>query len=180
MYHPLTTWLAAEVCPEATNPGWLNWLTQPIATVSAALVAVIAAGIAYAGVTKTTRATRRESRRSEKVAVLIEAFTATHELTRGIGRATQAEGGMARAQRVALMDDGPMRELGNKHSIACSKLTFYGFDASAKLMNSFNDSLAEVWRIVRADPESDVDLTKPYADYDELLKEIQKAFRALK
>lgn len=71
MTHAWITWLAADRCPAlaaAMDPGWL---TQPVATVTAAVIAVIGALIAYAGVTKTTRTTRRENRREEKMAVLL-------------------------------------------------------------------------------------------------------------
>jgi hypothetical protein len=49
-------------------------------------IAVVGALIAYAGVRKTTRTTRRENRRAEKVAVLEEACAAIHELTRAVDR----------------------------------------------------------------------------------------------
>jgi hypothetical protein len=70
MTHAWTTWLAADPCPAATDSGWL---TQPKATVAAALIAVVGAVVAYLGVTKTTRTTPKESRRAEKVAVLTDA-----------------------------------------------------------------------------------------------------------
>jgi hypothetical protein len=44
-----TMWLAADPCPAVTDA---SWLTQPRATVMAAVIAVIGALIAYAGVTK--------------------------------------------------------------------------------------------------------------------------------
>ena len=100
---------------EVSNPSWLLWLTQPVATVSAALIAVVAAGIAYAGVTKTTRTARRETRRTEKVAVLTEAFDAIHELTRANSRVVALEGTTSRAKRVAEADAGAMKELGDAY-----------------------------------------------------------------
>jgi membrane protein implicated in regulation of membrane protease activity len=86
MTHALTMWLAADPSPAVANPGWLTWLTPPVATVCAAFIAVIGALIAYAGVTKTTRTTRRENRRAENLAVLEQAFAAVHALSRAIER----------------------------------------------------------------------------------------------
>jgi|GEM_PF-5460745 len=139
-----TAWLAADPCPAATNPSWLNWLSPPVATVSAAFIAVVGALIAYLGVTKTTRTTKRENRRAEKVAVLTEAFAPIHELTRAIDRIALPEDPAVRAERIGMMDAGPMRELGDKYSMVASKLELYGFGAAATETNTLSDTLSMV------------------------------------
>ena len=169
-----TIWLA-DSCPANTE-----WLTQPKATVAAAVIAVIGALIAYAGVTKTTRTTRRESRRAEKVAVLTEAFGAAHELTRGVGRVVEPDDAAIRAGQVAIMDAGPMKELGNQHSMMASKLALYGFTNAATLMNTLNDTLAEIWRSIRTDPTKEISLENSYAQYDLALKAIYAEFEKLR
>jgi hypothetical protein len=153
--HAFTTWLAADPCPAVANPGGL---TQPWATVIAAFIAVVGAGIAYAGVTKTTRTTRRENRRDEKVAVLTEASAAIQELTRAIDRIALPEDAAVRAERVAKMDDGPMKKLGDKSSMAATKLSLYGFDAAAEQAETLNDTLRVPWDSLRKDPASAVSL----------------------
>jgi hypothetical protein len=75
---------------------------------------------------------RAEARRAEKVAVLTEAFGAIHELTRATGRAAMPDGTTPRAERVAKADAGPMKRLGDKYSMAATKLRLYGFTDAAK------------------------------------------------
>jgi hypothetical protein len=174
MTHAWTTWLAADPCPAATNPGGL---TQPWATVAAAFIAVIGALIAYAGVTKTTRTTQREKRREEKVAVLSEASAAINELTRAIDRVALTKDPTARAERVTAMNAGPMKELGDKFSMAATKLELYNFDAAAKETNALSDTLIAVWDDLRLNPANAVNLDQPHQDYDRALQAIQKALK---
>ncbi|QNI08310.1 hypothetical protein GAN17_20105 [Mycobacterium kubicae] len=169
-------WLAADPCPAVTDPGWL---TQPKATVVAAVIAVVGALIAYAGVTKTTRTTRRENRREEKVAVLTEASAAIQELTRAIDRIALTTDPAARAQQVAKMDDGPMKKLGDRYSLSETKLELYGFTDSAKAAKSLSDTLMTVWNGLRRNSNDDVDLAQSHDEYDEALKAIQTALKEL-
>jgi hypothetical protein len=175
MSNASTTWLAADSCPAATDPGWL---TQPVATVAAATIAVIGALIAYAGVTKTTRTTRRENRREEKVAVLTEASAAIHELTRAVERVALPNDPALRAQRVEQMDAGPMKELGDKYSMAATKLELYGFD-TVEETNALSDTLFAVWESLRRDPAETVSLEESRESYVKTLKAIQKALKKL-
>lgn len=58
---------------QTSDPGWL---TQPLATILAACIAIGAASIAYLGVLKTTSTQRNEKRRSEVIDTLVEALDA--------------------------------------------------------------------------------------------------------
>jgi hypothetical protein len=176
MTHAWTTWLAADPCPAATDPGWL---TQPVATVLAATIAVVGALIAYAGVTKTTRTTRRENRRAEKVAVLEEACAAIHELTRAVDRVATPTDVIVRVERVKDMKD-EMRELGDKYSIAATKLVLYGFDAAAEETNGLNDQLSAAWDEVRGDPAKIVNLEECHKGHRTALTAIRKAIHNLR
>ncbi|MDM4142509.1 MULTISPECIES: hypothetical protein [Mycobacterium] len=176
MTSALTAWLLADPCPPATQP---DGLTQPWATVIAAFIAVIGAGIAYAGVTKTTRTTRRENRRDEKVAVLTEASAAIQELTRAIDRVGLPEDAAVRAARVAKMDDGPMKKLGDKSSMAATKLALYGFDAAAEQAETLNDTLRIPWDSLRKDPGTAVNLNDCHQAYDRTQREIHTALKGL-
>ncbi len=98
-------WLAADPCPAAADPGWL---TGPRATVVAAIIAVSGAVFAYLGVTKTTRTTRQENRRAEKVAVLTDAWAAVFKLARALERVNKPTDPTVRAERIAAMTAGPM------------------------------------------------------------------------
>lgn len=84
MAFPSTTWQATEICNDAFD--FLS-LTQPIATVLAALIAVVAAGIAYAGVTKTVRSTRRQNRRKDKADALVDGLSSLQTMARMITQA---------------------------------------------------------------------------------------------
>jgi hypothetical protein len=171
MTHIWTTWLAADPCPPGTDPGWL---TQPVATVLAATIAVVGALIAYAGVTKTTRTTRRENRRAEKVAVLGEACAAIHELTRAVDRVATPTDVTVRVERVEDMKD-QMRELGDKYSIAATKLVLYGFDAAGAETNSLNEQLSAAWDEVRDDPAKIVNLEECHEGHGKALTAIRQA-----
>jgi hypothetical protein len=176
MTSALTTWLAADPCPTVTNP---DWLTQPKATVAAAIIAVIGALIAYAGVTKTTRTTRRENRREEKVAVLTEATIAIQELIRAIDRIALTTDQAVRAEEVAKINAGPMKRLGDNYSLAETKLELYGFSAAAKEANTLSDTLIAVWDGLRANPANAVNLDRSHRDYDKALDAIKKALKEL-
>lgn len=168
-------WLAVDPC--AVNVGGL---TQPWATVIAAAIAVTGAVGAVIGVTITTRTTRTENRRAEKVAVLTEATIALQELVRAVDRIDQTEDPTARTELVTKMNAGPMKKLGDKYSIAETKLELYGFKDATKAANDFSDSLAEAWFSMRDNPTSTVDLTKPHSDYETALKAYKKAMRELR
>jgi hypothetical protein len=171
-----TTWSATSPCPAVPAP---SGLSQPWATVIAAFIAVVGAGIAYAGVTKTTRATRRENRRDEKVAVLTEASAAIQELTRAVDRVGQVEDPVVRAERVQKMDDGPMKKFGDKSSMAATKLALYGFEAAAEQAETLNDTLRVPWDSLRQNPVIAVNLTDCHDAYDRTQREIHAALKQL-
>jgi type II secretory pathway pseudopilin PulG len=180
MTHAWTTWLAADPCPAAANPDWLTWLTPPVATVLAATIAVVGALIAYAGVTKTTRTTRRENRREEKIAVLADATVAVQELIRAVDRVALTTDPTARAEQVAKMNAGPMKKLGDKYSLAETKLELYGFEAATKEVNTLSDTLIVVWDGLRANPADAVNLDQSHSDYDNALEALKKALKKLR
>lgn len=172
----LKLWLAADPPPEVKNPDWLSWLSPPVATVTAALIAVIGALIAYAGVTKTARTTRRENRREEKVAVLVEASAAIQQLTRAVDRLALMD---ARADDVKRMDAGPMKELGDKYELTATKLELYGFSVAATATKTLSENLSSVWDAMRADPNSDVDRSRYNDQYSVALSSIKSALASL-
>jgi hypothetical protein len=176
MTTPWTIWLAAEPCPGAPAP---SGLSQPWATVIAAFIAVVGAGIAYAGVTKTTRTTKRENRRDERVAVLTDASAAIQELTRAVDRVGQPEDPAIRAERVKKMDNGPMKELGDKSSMAATKLALYGFDATAEQAETLIDTLRAAWDSLRNDAARPVNLRDCHQAYDRTQREIHAALKEL-
>lgn len=176
MTYPITAWLAADPCPAATQS---EGFTQPWATVVAAFIAVVGALIAYAGVTKTTRTTRHENRRDEKVAVLTEASSAIQELTRAVDRVGQPEDADVRAERVKKMDDGAMKELGDKSAMAATKLALYGFSNAAEQAETLNDTLRIPWESLRKDSAIAVSLTDSHDAYDRTQREIHKALKEL-
>lgn len=164
-----TMWLAADGC--ATDAGWL---TAPRATVIAALIAVLGALIAFGGVLRTTGTTRRENRRAESTAVLTDAATAIQELTRAVDRvALTAPAG--RASRVAEMDAGPMKALGDAFTMSATKLELYGFDAAAKETQGLEEELIALWDRLRQNPAAEVDLTPCHQRFDKTLTAIKKA-----
>ncbi|WP_166906165.1 hypothetical protein [Mycobacterium sp. DL440] len=170
-------WLAADLCPPAAVD--TGGLTQPWATVIAAAIAVTGALVAFCGVWRTTNTTRKENRRAEKVAVLTEATVALQELVRAVDRIDQTEDPTARTELVAKMNAGPMKKLGDKYSVAETKLELYGFKEATTAANDFADSLAEAWFSMRDNPTGEVDLTKPHNDYDKALEAYKKAMREL-
>jgi hypothetical protein len=170
------TLLAADPCPAATNTGGL---TQPLATVIAAAIAIIGAVVAFLGVTITTRTTRKENRRADKVAVLTEATIALQELVRAIDRIAQTTDPTARTEQVTKMNAGPMKKLGDKYSVAETKLELYGFKDATKAANAFADSLLPVWNSLRADPATELNLEQPHKDYEKGLEAFKKAMRKL-
>jgi hypothetical protein len=145
--------------------------------VLAATIAVVGALIAYAGVTKTTRSTGREKRREEKLAILTEAATAIQELIRAIDRIALTKNPTARAEQVAKMDAGPMKRLGDRYSLAETKVELYGFGAATKAMNTLSDTLIAVWDGLRANPANAVNLDQSHGDYDKALEAIKKAMK---
>jgi hypothetical protein len=104
----LWIWPTTEVC-SAAQIGPDGWLTQPIATLGAAGIAVIAALIAYLGVLKTTSTTRRENRRTEKIAVLSDGMTAVENYARAIFQIARTTDLDNRAQLIFTAERGPHR-----------------------------------------------------------------------
>ena len=154
-------------------------LLVPEVSALAALIAVVAAGIAYAGVTKTTRTTRLEKRRDEKAVVLTEASAAIQELTRALDRVGLTEDAKVRAERVAQMDAGPMKKLGDRSAMAATKLALYGFDGAAEQAETLNDTLRVPWDNLRNDPAAVVNLKDCHLAYDRTQREIHTALRGL-
>lgn len=118
--------------PCAVDPGWL---TQPRATVLAALIAVIAATIAYAGVLKTTSTTRRENRRAEKAAVLVEGQVAFANLTRLLLQIALTPTPEERAASLLKLGETRLNEIFDAVAISSAKFALYGFSDVTKASN---------------------------------------------
>lgn len=177
MTHAWMTWIAADACPAAADS---SWLTAPRATVIAALIAVAGALIAFAGVWRTTGTTRKENRRAENVAVLMEAAAAIHELTRAIDRVALTADPAARAGLVAEMNKGPMKALGDKFTMAATKMELYGFEAAAQETYTLEDRLFAVWDGLRKNPADAVDLNPCHQDFDKALTAVKEARKKLR
>jgi hypothetical protein len=176
MTRPLTTWFAADPCPAATDPGWL---TQPTATVAAAVVAVLGAVVAYLGVTKQTRTTQRESRRAERIAVLSDAWTAVVKLSRALERVNAIKDPVVRAGRIAAMAAGPMGDLGDRYAIAASKLRIYRFGVADAATAKLNAALTAMWENLRANPATIADETRSTRLYEEAQRAIKETIEGL-
>lgn len=146
----------------------------------AALIAVVGALIAFAGVWRTTGTTRRENRRAENVAVLMESAAAIQDLTRAVDRVARTQDAAARAALVTEMDAGPMKELGDKFTMAATRLELYGFDDAARETNALEDKLIAAWDSLRQNPTHAVDLQPCHQDFNAALTAIKEARRRLR
>jgi hypothetical protein len=165
---PLVT---PEPCPPFPQPHFT--LTQPWATVGAAVIAVIAAGIAYAGVVKTVRSTRRENIRKEEADVLGEGLAAVQDLARTMMRIGITTNPANRAELIRTLNAGPMEELHAAVSLAAGKLMLYGFKDVQNETNPTTMMLQNLWELVRKQPNTEIDI----ADIEMNLKASAIAFR---
>ncbi len=167
----------AEPCPVAeVDPGWL---TQPVATLGAAGIAVIAALIAYLGVLKSTSMTRRENRRAEKVAVLSEGMTAVQNYARAIMQIARTDA-EHRPQLIALLSSDRINDINEAAALTLGKLSLFDFRDATKKTTALVAVLVFVWDAVRADPSIplDADHIEPY--YKEATEALREAFARLK
>lgn len=145
----------------------------------AAVIAVVGALIVFAGVWRTTGTTRKENRRAENVAVLTDAAGAMQDLTRAIDCVASADSA-ARVDRVTEMNAGPMKDLGDKYTMAATKLELYGFDAAAEQTQTLEDKLIAVWDGLRKNPASAVDFEPCLQDFHKALTAIKDARKKLR
>lgn len=73
-----------------------------------------------------------------------------------------------------------MKKLGDKFSVAETKLELYGFMDATKASNDFADSLALTWLSLRANPTAEVNFDQPLTDYDNALAAYKKAMKELR
>lgn len=163
-------------CPATIDS---SWLTAPRATIIAALIAVLGALIAYSGVLKTTRSARLQSLRAERVAVLSDASVAAQELTRSVHRLCQESNVDARIAQIALMDGGPMKELGDKYALAATRMQIYGFSTAAAKANALSDNLFAIWESLRKSPGEVIDLADSEETYDDAMTAIKTALQTM-
>ncbi len=148
-------WFAAEPCPLVSDSGWLN---QPTATVLAATIAVVAALIAYLGVIRTTSTTRRESRRQEKVEVLVEALAAIRSSAGEIAAIGKMVDPDERAAMVQELKKGGFGEIQDAVGLGNTKLMLYRFSDVLVTMDPLIDLISEAWVALRADPATTIDV----------------------
>ena len=170
-------WFAADLCPvAAVDPGWF---TQPVATVLAAGIAVLAAGIAYAGVLRTTSTTRRENRRAEKVEVLTMAHIAIQDYMRAISQIGSTNG-PDRIPLILTLNEGKIDEINQAVSLAYGKLYLYGFRDVSRLAAASIAQMRLVWVTVCNDPTVEVPMEPIDETYKACLKALTDAFDHLK
>jgi len=102
------------------------------------------------------------------------------ELIRAIDRIALTTDLTVRAEQVAKLDAGPMKKLGDKYSLAETKLELYGFAAATKEVNTLSDTLIVVWDGLRANPADAVNLDQSHRDYDKALEALKKALKKLR
>lgn len=169
-------WLAADTCPAAVETGGL---TQPSATVIAAVIAIVGAVVAFLGVTITTRTTRKENRRSEKVRVISDAWTAAVKYSRALERVNKIEEPVSRATKIGEMAAGPMLELSDEYVVAVTRLPIYNFGVAYAALYKLHGALTGVWDALRTNPTSKADEDRATKLYQEAQAAIKQAVEDL-
>ena len=137
-------WLAAETCLPAIDSDFFR-LTQPRATLWAATIAVVAALIAYAGVTKTVRSARRESRRKERADALVDGLASLQTMARVV---TQTSLMTEPSSRFALINGTAgekMSEAADAWTRANGRLLMYGMRDVLKAAEPFIQKATLEW-----------------------------------
>lgn len=173
------SWLTIPIAAELPSPSD-PWLTQPVATVIAACIAVVAAAIAYAGVTHAARNTRRETRRKEKLDVLIEGMAAARAYVSRASQLGTAQDQNVRDDLIAFLRDGEMHKLENYMTTAGSKLMLYGFDDVIEALQPFVKSVESAWLRAQQEPMAEVDIPDIYAKFSACSLAIRKSVQKLK
>ena len=146
----------------------------------AALIAVVAAGIAFAGVVKTTGSARRETRRKERIDVLESGLRAVQDLARAMIRFGETEP-QHRAEYVRILNAGPMDEYLTAIAMATARLLLYGFTDIANRTAPFVLRLRNLWEQARPNPTTTmVDTEQIEADVKPVLEAFVSAFGGLK
>jgi hypothetical protein len=171
-----THWLA-DSCPVPVDPAWL---TQPIATVLAAGIAVVAALIAYAGVTKTVRSTRRESRRKDRADALIDGLASLQAMAR-----TVAQTGImtSPSDRLALINGKAgekMGEAADAWTLANGKLVMYGMQDVLKAAEPFIQRAQLEWAEMAGNPVYESKGAEVLLSFDAAVPAFKKAMKSLK
>jgi len=168
-----------EPCPPFSPPDLT--LTQPWATVGAAVLAIIGALIAYAGVTKTARSTRQETRRKERADVLTDSLTALQALSRAMLRIGITTTQTDRNDLIReLNNSGRMEELHAAASTAAAKLMLYGFTDVRQEWDPTTSLLQNLWEFVREKPETAIDVQDIQMNVSATAKALTKEFGKLR
>jgi hypothetical protein len=169
-------WLS-QPCPVTTDQGWL---TQPVATVLAASIAVVAALIAYAGVTKTIRSTRRESRRKEKADALVDSLASLQMMAR-----TVAQTGIMTdpSARFALIQDtagAKMNEAADAWTLANCRLVMYGMKDALTAAEPFIQKAQLEWAQMTTTPVYEFNGAEVLLSFNAAVPAFKKAMQSLK
>jgi hypothetical protein len=70
---------------------------------------------------------------------------------------------------MAEMNAGPMKTLGDKYTMAATKMELYGFDAAAEQTQTLEDKLIAVWNGLRQNPDNAADLKPCHQDFEKAL-----------
>lgn len=168
--------MAVDPCPAAANAGGL---TQPWATVIAAAIAIVGAVVAFLGVTITTRTTRKENRRSEKVRVIGDAWSATVKFSRALERVNKIKDPAERATKIAQMAAGPMWDLSDEYVVAATKLPVYNFGVAYAALFKLHAALTAVWDALRANPTAIADESRATDLYTEAQRAVKESIEGL-
>lgn len=176
MTHATTLWLAAEPCPVAAG-----WFTQPVATVLSACIAVVAALIAYAGVTKTVRNTRRESRRKERADALVDGLASLQTMARTIAQTGIMTDPSERLTLVQGTAGQKMIDAADAWTLANGRLVMYGMKDALKAAEPFIQKAQLEWaEIANAAPIYEFKGAEVLLSFDAAVPAFKKAMQSLK
>ncbi|CAM5680976.1 hypothetical protein MAUB1S_01458 [Mycolicibacterium aubagnense] len=166
----------AQPCP-AADPAIL---TQPRATVVAACIAVVAALIAYAGVTKTVRSARRESRRKERADALIDGLASLQAMARMVGQTSIMS---SPSDRFALINGeagAKMNQAADAWTLANGKLVMYGMRDVLKAAEPFIQKAQLEWAEMAGNPVYESKAADVLVSFNAAVPAFKNAMKSLK
>jgi hypothetical protein len=171
------TWWSAAVCSPAPD---LGWLTRPVATILAACIAVVAALMAYAGVTKTVRSTRRESRRKDRADALVDGLAALQTMARMTAQAGFATHPDDRVEHVQGTVGQKMNEAADAWTLANGRLVMYQMREVLSAADPLVNKAQAEWNAIVSDVNHEVDRDEVFRLYNTVVPSFRTAMKSLK